>query len=463
MLTWVLAIVMVPVAMGAWRPGQPSRGARSDAQPPAQSRGTDAAAKSKAQPQSTLQTDADAVPLAPGEWRVFVEPEGQIFPALILATATLKKSIPSEQLPGATTQKPAANSAKTKTTPAPLQPLVLGDPDSLIGVHLRAPASGQFPCHVRVELQANPLMDTAVLEAELPTADREYLLQPTIAFNFDALGRVRQARPLNVAFHVVLDGHDLGQKIVTAEVHTINDCLYGYGDADDKNHDHFQDLTWMFAAYVNEDHPAVRALLREAQNSGITDAFDNYASGDPSQVLQQVWALWDLLQTKDIRYADIGTTSSESDLLWSMHVRFLDESLADGQVNCVDGSVLLASLLRKIGIQPFLVLEPGHMYLGFYLDRQGRTSACLETTLLGAREEELGRWLPNRTLAKAVPPAARNRPSWKTFNAALDCATKEFRKYRRRYAKDDDPEYQTIDIAAARHEGVMPIAASLEK
>ncbi|MFZ8431498.1 hypothetical protein ACO1MU_14375, partial [Staphylococcus aureus] len=66
----------------------------------------------------------------------------------------------------------------------------------------------------------------------------------------------------------------------------------------------------------------------------------------------------------------------------SQHVRFIDDSVRVRQANCIDGTVLFASILRKIGIDPLIVLVPGHAFLGFYLDGQRRQIAFLETTMM---------------------------------------------------------------------------------
>jgi hypothetical protein len=44
------------------------------------------------------------------------------------------------------------------------------------------------------------------------------------------------------------------------------------------------------------------------------------------------------------------------------------------------GSVLFASLMYKIGIMPVLVVKPGHMFVGYYLDKDRKQFEFLETT-----------------------------------------------------------------------------------
>ncbi len=390
--------------------------------------------------------------LPPGEWSAFVEPEGQIFPSLLLASATV---VPAED----EAEKPpdASHDEPKKVPEAPPAPVLLGDANGLVGVRLRLPAGISAPAHARVEVRENALMENSVWEGELTAGtDPEYSVQPTVAYKFDALLAVRQPHPINVSLHVTVDGRDLGQRGVTAWVHSLNDCLYAYQNPEDA--DDFQDLAWMFAAYVNEDHPAVRTLLREASAAGVVENFDGYQSGQPGQVLRQVFALWHALHRRGIRYSDIGATSSARESTWNMHVRFLDESLDDGQANCVDASVLLASVLRKIGLHPYLVLSPGHMVLGFDLDDGGDARLYLETTLLASKDGDLERFSYNQALEKAVPRSVRRLPGWKSFHAALDSAGRDYRENHAKYDRDDDPEYQVIDVDAARRQGVLPIA-----
>ena len=75
-------------------------------------------------------------------------------------------------------------------------------------------------------------------------------------------------------------------------------------------------------------------------------------------------------------------TSNPSNGVGSQYVRFFDEVLDNTQANCVDGTVFFSSILRKIGIEPILILIPGHMYLGYY-DVSGASYFLLETTKIG--------------------------------------------------------------------------------
>ncbi len=392
----------------------------------------------------------EARPPQPGEWEAFIDPERQIFPSLLLASATLKDPLRDDD-----TARKAENTKQKKSPPADharldAAPEILGDENGLLGVVIANPKDG---AHARIEIKENALMADTVLDAELPVAGRLYRLAPRVNYKYDALNRVRQSQPINVTFSVEVDGRSLGERFVTARVHPINDCPYAYQNPDDAKD--YVDIAWMFAAYVNEDHPAIPGLLKEAQATGVVDGFDAYQSRDPGTILLQVFAVWEALRQHNIRYSDIGTTTAESSSLYSLHVRFIEEALSESHANCVDASALLASVLRRMGIDTFLVMEPGHMFLGIYLDAEGKQSACLETTMLGDPDPD--KVTENRALAKSASRAVKKLKGWRCFNQALDSATREFNKHRKRFDLLNDPEYEIVDITAARREGIAPI------
>ena len=113
----------------------------------------------------------------------------------------------------------------------------------------------------------------------------------------------------------------------------------------------FHDTGIFFAAYVNEENPMIDQLLREALNTRIVNRFLGYQGG-PEAVDNQVYALWNVLQKRKFRYSSVSNTSLSSNVVFSQRVRTFDDALESSQINCVDGSVLFASLLRAINMEP---------------------------------------------------------------------------------------------------------------
>jgi hypothetical protein len=97
--------------------------------------------------------------------------------------------------------------------------------------------------------------------------------------------------------------------------------------------------------------------------------------------LDALQAVYQQLQSLGMTYVNVAfsffdPSSSES-------VRWPATSLSDRAANCMDGSVLIASLIEAVQLEPVIVIIPGHAFVGV---RQSPGSSIvwpLETTLLG--------------------------------------------------------------------------------
>ncbi len=360
------------------------------------------------------------------QWEAFIDPYSQVFPSLEIATATTKWD----------TEDDSAS--------------VVGDQQGLIYVDVTgARAGAAFELIVRIP----GLAPDSRLSGVIPAIDGPISLAPTIGWDYQALAAIKQPRPANVEFELSVDGKALGKRIERVRLRSVNDALY-YIDEEDDDRD--LDFNWLFAAYVNEDHPAVDHILKEALDSGVVDSFTGYQDEDSDAVLKQVYAIWHVLQSRGIRYSSITRTANEHDNVMSQHVRFIDESLAMTQANCVDGSVLMASVLRKIDIAPVLVLVPGHMFLGFALDEEGEEMAYLETTMLGDVKPERAKQaasVQKRSESFGVDVEA----SLESFEAALEEGQSQVDEAGDAFEDENNLDYQFIDIQEAREYGVMPI------
>jgi hypothetical protein len=280
-------------------------------------------------------------------------------------------------------------------------------------------------------------------------------IHPKISWDYGKLASVRQIVPLDITMELFIDGKSLGEKTVTAALRSVNDCLYGVVESGDDGE--YSDYSWLFAAYVNEDHPWVDQTLKEALDTGIVSSFDGYQSNSPEQVLRQVFSIWNVMQRRGFRYSSITSTAGASNSAHSQHVRLFEDSINAAQANCVDGSVLLAALLRKIGIECSLVLIPGHMFLAFSLDED--TQLGLETTMMGDANLPAIDDKRLRSFLKFDPAEPAKDESWNTFEAAIDTGTEALKEAEKK--SEDDSDYQIIEIDAARQLGILPISSRI--
>jgi hypothetical protein len=383
------------------------------------------------------------------EWTPEANMDHQLFPSLIIATATARPVEPEDE------------------EAAKLDPYMLGERFGLVGVSIKAPAAN---AKVKVTVKENELMTATSWTGELAQEGKEYFIAPKVNYKFEQLRQVTQQKPLNVAFEVEVDGEPAGEHHETLQVRSINDCPFAVANSEETLDDEnviagSAEIGWMFAAYVNENHPMLDKILQEALETKIVGAF-KVTTHEHDETLRQVFALWSALQKRGVQYSSTTNTPGGSETVQSQFVRFVDQSLTNTQANCVDGSVLFASLLRKISIEPFLVTVPGHMYVGFYLGAGKSQFVALETTILGipeVSEEKKGAEPAALTaLRDKLDAATKARRDWKTFAKAIQTGSEDLAKNKPKL-DTEDPSYQWIDLAEARAEGIMPIPYSAGK
>jgi len=231
----------------------------------------------------------------------------------------------------------------------------------------------------------------------------------------------------------------------------LSEALYYVRDGHDT-----VDLSWIFAAYVDEGDAVVDAVLDSAIKSGIVETFDGYAAGSTDDVYRQVWAVWQALAAHGIRYSAADPGIARGPRVFSQRVRLLEQSWSDRAATCIDGSVLIASALQHIGLRPFLVLVPGHAFVGFFSDPDAQRTAYLETTLLGARVDAPA---SAPAFAAGLLTNAQRRNSLAGFLAALAAGNAHHARVAAKLDGRHRPDYVVIDISAARAFGIRPIEA----
>lgn len=375
--------------------------------------------------------------------------EKDLFPSAIISTATVDWNGDEENAE----DKKTEDDPKLKKQEVP----IYGDENGWLAVEMTGLPKGAL---VEVEISVDGFMKPSKWKGKVNKINRdgEALIFPKAAWDYAALLKVRQQRPVNATFKVKVDGEELPEQTETCIMKSLNDCpFYVLLDEDGEE---FDDFSWLFAAYVNENHPLVDSILKEALQSGLVTGFTGYQSEDPKEVILQVFAIWNVLQRRGIKYSDVSTTTP-SKFVVSQTVRFIDDSVAATQANCVDGSVLMASILQKIGINSYLVMVPGHCFLAFDTgEGEDDEILGLETTMLGENNLK-----PVKDLPK-LPQKLRNQEfqaSYKTFSSALETGNASLEEHVEEFESGENPNVQLISISDARELGIMPIASGQEK
>ncbi len=325
---------------------------------------------------------------------------GNIFPSAILSVATTDAQIVE-----------------------PVDTPYVGSPKSCFAIKIKSRNAGT---KVRIELSETPFYARSVSEFVLQRKNTVYTIYPDILWRYAALRANEQAEPISVVASVEMNGKSLGQHVRTFSVRSINECLLGYVRQTANGKQRFVSTRMFFAAYVNEENPLIDQVLREALNTRIVKRFEGYQRGTAQSVDNQVYALWHVLQKRNFRYSSVSYSSLSSNVVYSQRVRTFDDALNSSQINCVDGSVLFASLLRAINITPVLVQIPGHMFVGYYTDSSRKSLTFLETTMIG--DVDLDDYFPEEKLDSTMSGRSQSEMSRLTFEKSKEYAQAEFER-----------------------------------
>ena len=246
----------------------------------------------------------------------------------------------------------------------------------------------------------------------------EYIIYPDIIWNYEALKNNNQAEPVSVAVMVEMNGKDLGQRLRTFSVRSINECLLGYVTNGTK----FHDTGIFFAAYVNEENPMIDKLLREALDTRIVNRF---------------WVIREVPRWWTSRFMPCGMCcKSASSVIarspirafpatWSFHSVCARSMTPWSPRNQLCGvGVCFCFFAPCHNIEPILVRTPGHMFVGYYTDSSHKDMNFLETTMIG--DVNLDDFFPDEQLDSTMVGKSQNQMSRITFDKSKEYANKKY-------------------------------------
>jgi hypothetical protein len=169
------------------------------------------------------------------------------------------------------------------------------------------------------------------------------------------------------------------------------------------------DLTRHLAAWVTPRHPKIEQLLRQAAEYHVDRRFVGYQGArHPQQrekiVRDQARAIFtSLRQDAKLTYINSCLSLGQEAGQITQRVRLPAQSLAtSSSANCIDGTVLFASLLELASIDPVVVIVPGHAFVGWRIWQGLKEYEFLETTLIGYTNFEHAQRVANAQFQDAL-------------------------------------------------------------
>lgn len=148
------------------------------------------------------------------------------------------------------------------------------------------------------------------------------------------------------------------------------------------------DLSRYFGAFVTPNRREVMLFLRRAADRHP----ERQLSGYQSDVTLQVRAIYEALkQDAEITYVNSLIAFNPDESARGQRVRLPRETLEEKQANCIDGTLLFASLLEAATLNPAIVIVPGHAFVGWETGPNSGAWDYLETTMIGSNAFEEAR------------------------------------------------------------------------
>ena len=202
----------------------------------------------------------------------------------------------------------------------------------------------------------------------------------------------------------------------------------------------------LISAFITPNSPELVPLMHRTSElvGEWTDdpSLDSYLSGDPNRVLKMAAAAYEAVRELGITYAVHPASFEET----GQRIRLIDAVISDRLGNCIDISLLYASLLEAMGLSPLLILLKGHIFAGLWLEDRSFPEAVLDDPSL------LSKRLADGVNEAAIVECTLARSgSAVSFDDASAAAKKQLK----------DAEL-IIDVRRARLSGIKPLPARIK-
>ncbi len=237
--------------------------------------------------------------------------------------------------------------------------------------------------------------DRAVSGIQVPAGERsEMALLPVL--QLDPVATLNEIRPatLRVQLHQLGHGDELllHDQTYPIMMNAYDTALLGIRAPDGT----IIDLTNYLVAFVTPHAPEVEDLLRRAVEHHPQHQIAGYQGAkdvdDARRIVrEQVQAIYTALkQDAGLVYINSPLNFGKQEGQITQRVRLPSTSLHEdrSRANCIDGTVLYASLLELATLEPFIVIVPGHAFIGWRVWKGVDQYDFLETTLTGTEAFE---------------------------------------------------------------------------
>src|SRR5579859_4002228 len=226
-------------------------------------------------------------------------------------------------------------------------------------------------------------------------AARTFIFAPTF------LPRLYQNREITAATVQVnvtdIAGDPVYSTTVPVRMRAVEDMFWGKG---------FKYAEFI-ASWVTPHDARVENVLTEAKELMPGRRLPGYeewknATGQERETRLQAQAIYTALQKQKLSYVKSSLTFGSNTNV-SERIRTPRESIMASSANCIDAAVLFASAFENLGMEPVIVLVPGHAYAGVKIAENSDRYLYIDVALTGRVPFENAVGSADRGLARLQP------------------------------------------------------------
>lgn len=260
----------------------------------------------------------------------------------------------------------------------------------------------------------------------LPVGKSTPLPDPYLIIEGQRLVEVTEAFTINVSVEL-LDG----DKAVFSVLGQMKILAYDQWMGDDWVH--------YLPAFCMPNHPIVTALIHDASDVlkkwGKDCALEGYQTPDPDRIRDFAAAIYTAIQNKNIAYSNPPAGAGVCDV--GQRIRTPESIMEQHLATCMDFTMLYASCLEAINLNPVLCLIKGHIFAGVWLTDKCFDDVCTLDNGVAIKAMATG----NETIS-FVECTRMQAGSTDSYQAA---------EYRQDHPSFDKDQFEyLIDIRAAR-------------
>ncbi|MBI5502317.1 MAG: hypothetical protein HY907_18885 [Deltaproteobacteria bacterium] len=212
--------------------------------------------------------------------------------------------------------------------------------------------------HLEVEIQglSDRTSQTVML---LRAGAQDVLLVPPLKFDFDVAG-LRAEREAQLAWKITAI-EETGERVLYDETVAVkvlprDSLVLERKISTDVVVPAYENI----GAWITPNARAVEQFLTAAKTRAPGATF----AGEQTETGPQVEAIWNELQSRGVSY--VMDPSLFAGAATIQRTRLPSEVLASTNAQCLEGTILFASLMEAIGLRPIIVLVPGHAFVGWH-------------------------------------------------------------------------------------------------